>query len=140
MCAATSKKVIRADFQEQADPVHDECGHIRQKEESGGFEEHPFPGVQLFADDCERGQARDRQQAEEHHAETLQRGVGNVPLLGQIPIVQSICEGGDNGLPVALNPDTMTGLAFRELAQAVAIATDARNHQQPPTKAVNTSK
>ena len=61
-----------------------------------------------------------------------------VPLLGQIPIVQSICEGGDNGTPVALNPDTITGLAFRELAQSVAVATDARNHQQPPTKAVNT--
>lgn len=61
-----------------------------------------------------------------------------VPLLGQIPIVQSICEGGDNGTPVALNPDTITGLAFRDLAQSVAVATDARNHQQPPTKAVNT--
>jgi ATP-binding protein involved in chromosome partitioning len=61
-----------------------------------------------------------------------------VPLLGQIPIVQSICEGGDNGTPVALNPDTITGMAFRELAQSVAVATDARNHQQPPTKAVNT--
>lgn len=33
----------------------------------------------------------------------------NIPLLGQIPIVQSICEGGDNGTPVALNPDTITG-------------------------------
>ncbi|MBP5348095.1 MAG: Mrp/NBP35 family ATP-binding protein [Bacteroidaceae bacterium] len=63
-----------------------------------------------------------------------------VPLLGQIPIVQSICEGGDNGEPVALNPDTMTGLAFRELAQSVAIATDARNHQLPPTSAVSTAK
>ena len=64
----------------------------------------------------------------------------NVPLLGQIPIVQSICEGGDNGEPVALNPDTMTGLAFRNLAESVVIATDARNHQLPPTTAVDTSK
>ena len=32
----------------------------------------------------------------------------NVPLLGQIPIVQSICEGGDNGTPVALDEDTVT--------------------------------
>lgn len=61
----------------------------------------------------------------------------HVPLLGQIPIVQSICEGGDNGIPVALDPDTIVGQAFRELAQSVAIATDARNHQLPPTKAVN---
>ncbi len=38
-----------------------------------------------------------------------------VPLLGQIPIVQSIREGGDNGEPVALSnrPD---GQAFRDLA------------------------
>ncbi len=60
----------------------------------------------------------------------------HVPLLGQIPIVQSICEGGDNGVPVALDPDTIVGQAFRELAQSVAVATDARNHQLPPTKAV----
>ena len=57
----------------------------------------------------------------------------HVPLLGQIPIVQSICEGGDSGVPVALDPDTIVGQAFRELAQSVAIATDARNHQLPPT-------
>lgn len=38
-----------------------------------------------------------------------------IPLLGQIPIVQSICEGGDSGEPVALSsrPD---GLAFLDLA------------------------
>jgi ATP-binding protein involved in chromosome partitioning len=64
----------------------------------------------------------------------------NVPLLGQIPIVQSICEGGDNGEPVALNPNTMTGMAFRDLAQSVVIATDARNHQLPPTAAVSIAK
>lgn len=38
-----------------------------------------------------------------------------IPLLGQIPLVQSICEGGDNGQPVALN-ETVTGQAFAELA------------------------
>lgn len=64
----------------------------------------------------------------------------HVPLLGQIPIVQSICEGGDNGVPVALDPDTIVGQAFRELAQSVAVATDARNHQLPPTAAVGTHK
>ena len=36
----------------------------------------------------------------------------NVPLLGQIPIVQSICEGGDNGTPVALNEDSITCLLY----------------------------
>ena len=29
----------------------------------------------------------------------------NVPLLGQIPIVQSICENGDKGTPAALNEE-----------------------------------
>jgi ATP-binding protein involved in chromosome partitioning len=39
-----------------------------------------------------------------------------IPLLGQVPIVQSIREGGDNGEPVALSsrPD---GLAFIEIAK-----------------------
>ncbi len=39
-----------------------------------------------------------------------------VPLLGQIPIVQSICENGDAGEPAALSsrPD---GLAFLNLAE-----------------------
>lgn len=43
----------------------------------------------------------------------------NIPLLGQIPIVQSIREGGDDGAPAALssNPD---GLAFVELARKLA--------------------
>ena len=35
----------------------------------------------------------------------------DVPLLGQIPIVQSICEGSDNGNPVALE-DSLSGKAF----------------------------
>ncbi|MDR3250777.1 MAG: Mrp/NBP35 family ATP-binding protein [Tannerella sp.] len=43
----------------------------------------------------------------------------NIPLLGQIPIVQSICESGDSGRPSALNPDTLTGVAFRRLAENV---------------------
>ena len=43
----------------------------------------------------------------------------NIPLLGQIPIVQSIREGGDNGEPAALStrPD---GLAFLGLAEKLA--------------------
>ena len=45
----------------------------------------------------------------------------NIPLLGQIPIVQSIREGGDAGEPVALSsrPD---GLAFVALAEKLAEA------------------
>ena len=42
-----------------------------------------------------------------------------IPLLGQIPIVQSIREGGDSGEPAALStrPD---GLAFATLAQKIS--------------------
>ncbi len=43
----------------------------------------------------------------------------NVPLLAQIPLVQSICESSDAGLPAALNPDTMTGQAYMQLAGKV---------------------
>ncbi len=45
-------------------------------------------------------------------------------LLGQIPIVQSIMEGGENGSPVALEEDSITGQAFIELARNVAHAVD----------------
>lgn len=60
----------------------------------------------------------------------------NVPLLGQIPIVQSICEGGDSGKPVALDENSITGKAFRELADAVVEATTRRNIEKPATEAV----
>ena len=43
----------------------------------------------------------------------------NVPLLAQIPLVQSICESGDGGAPAVTNIDSMTGQAFLSLAQAV---------------------
>lgn len=49
-------------------------------------------------------------------------------LLGQIPVVQSICEGGDAGNPVALNPESVTGSAFAALAGQVAEAV-AENRQ-----------
>lgn len=64
----------------------------------------------------------------------------NVPLLGQIPIVQSICEGGDSGMPVALDENTVTGQAFAALAAAVVQQTELRNANQPPTHIVEVSK
>ena len=59
-----------------------------------------------------------------------------VPLLAQIPIVQGICENGDQGTPVALNSDTMTGIAFLNLAQAVVTVTNRRNKELAATKIV----
>jgi ATP-binding protein involved in chromosome partitioning len=56
----------------------------------------------------------------------------NVPLLGQIPLVQSICEGSDNGQPVALN-DSITGNAFMELADELIEKVGQRNKEHRPT-------
>jgi ATP-binding protein involved in chromosome partitioning len=50
----------------------------------------------------------------------------NVPLLGQIPLVQSIRESGDSGLPVVLKPG-ITGEAFHELARTLARQIAIRN-------------
>ena len=64
----------------------------------------------------------------------------NVPLLGQIPIVQSICENGDGGTPEALNDESLTGQAFMSLAREVAAQTARRNEEQAPTHIVEVSK
>ena len=64
----------------------------------------------------------------------------NVPLLGQIPIVQSICESGDKGTPVALDENAVTGRAFLQLAAAVVRQVDRRNMEMAPTKIVETHK
>lgn len=44
----------------------------------------------------------------------------NIPLLGEIPIVQSIAEGGDNGEPAALDEKSPEGAAFMRMAEEVA--------------------
>ncbi len=59
-----------------------------------------------------------------------------VPLLAQIPLVQSICENGDQGTPAALNSETATGLAYINLAQAVVTVVNRRNSELPKTKIV----
>ena len=58
-----------------------------------------------------------------------------VALLGQIPLVASICKGGDDGVPVTLQ-NSISGAAFIELARQVAAATDRRNNTLPPTHKV----
>ena len=64
----------------------------------------------------------------------------NVPLLGQIPIVQSICESGDKGTPVALDENTVTGRAFLQLAASVVRQVDKRNVEMAPTEVVKMHK
>ena len=60
----------------------------------------------------------------------------NVPLLGEIPIVQSIREGGDSGMPAVLSEDELTGKTFFALAQTVARNVAIRNANFESTKVV----
>ncbi len=60
----------------------------------------------------------------------------NLPLLGQIPLVQSIREGGDNGNPIALDKDSIIGKAFNDLATKVLDAVNERNEKLDPTRVV----
>jgi ATP-binding protein involved in chromosome partitioning len=60
----------------------------------------------------------------------------NVPLLGEIPLVQSIREAGDYGRPAALQQNTIIEEAFESLAREVAREVVNRNENLPPTEAV----
>jgi ATP-binding protein involved in chromosome partitioning len=62
-----------------------------------------------------------------------------VPLLGQIPLVQGICESGDNGCPVALE-NSPAGEAFRLLAEEVINKVNIRNTEQRPTVKLKINK
>ena len=64
----------------------------------------------------------------------------DVPLLGQIPVVQSICQNGDDGTPEALNPANPNGQAFLQLAARVVTQTDKRNLEKAPTTIVGIHK
>jgi ATP-binding protein involved in chromosome partitioning len=62
-----------------------------------------------------------------------------LPLLGQIPLVQSICEGSDNGEPVALD-ESVTGNAFMSLAEKLVERVGQRNKDQAPTVKLEITK
>lgn len=64
----------------------------------------------------------------------------DVPLLGQIPIVQSIREGGDNGKPVTLDESSPSSEAFMALAREAVKAIEQRNKNLAPTKIVEITK
>jgi len=50
-----------------------------------------------------------------------------LPFLGQIPLVQSIREGGDVGVPIMMSDEAITKKAFEEFAGLVARAVSMRN-------------
>lgn len=59
-----------------------------------------------------------------------------VPFLGEIPLVQSIREGGDTGIPVALDDNTVVSDAFMEAADQLVRQVSIRNATKPATKKV----
>ncbi len=64
----------------------------------------------------------------------------DVPLLGQIPLVQSIREGGDAGKPVAVIEGSISALAFKDLAVKVVEQTALRNENLAPTQKVEITR
>ena len=59
-----------------------------------------------------------------------------VPFLGQIPLVQSICEGGDSGAPVVLDEANPAATAFMMVAGNMAQQVAIRNATMQPTQPV----
>jgi ATP-binding protein involved in chromosome partitioning len=57
-------------------------------------------------------------------------------LLGEIPIVGSICESGDGGIPAALDETSPTGMAFRQLAVRLVEQVEDRHAHRPPSQRV----
>ena len=60
----------------------------------------------------------------------------DVPFLGAVPIVQSIREGGDEGVPAMMGDEPVSRAAFEEVAANVARAVSIRNATGAPTRVV----
>jgi len=61
-------------------------------------------------------------------------------LLGQIPIIQGIREGGDSGNPSADKIDSPIGKAFAEIAENMVEQLNIRNRELAPTQKVKVTK
>ena len=59
-----------------------------------------------------------------------------IPFLGEIPLVQSIREGGDTGLPVVLDENTPASIAFQEVTDNLVRNIAIRNASKPPSTRV----
>ena len=60
----------------------------------------------------------------------------DVPVLGQIPLVQSIREAGDDGRPAIMSNNEIVNEAFRDAAEALAQQVAIRNASLEKTRAV----
>ncbi|HLN75136.1 MAG: P-loop NTPase [Methylococcaceae bacterium] len=63
-----------------------------------------------------------------------------ISLLGQVPIVQSIREGGDTGNPAAVDENSPIGKAFAKIAANVIHEVGIRNENLDPTKKVKVTR
>ena len=59
-----------------------------------------------------------------------------VELLGQIPLVQSICDSGEAGRPAILQESTPQAIALKSMVNEVEKAVELRNKTKEPTKLV----
>ena len=60
----------------------------------------------------------------------------DIPFLGQIPIVQSIREGGDQGIPAMVGDDAISQKAFMDFASNAVRGIAMRNANLEPTKII----
>lgn len=60
----------------------------------------------------------------------------DIPFLGQIPLVQSIREGGDMGIPIMVSDDIISRQAFEEFAAAAVRSVSMRNAHIEATRIV----
>ncbi len=60
-----------------------------------------------------------------------------IPFLGEVPLVQSIREGGDAGTPALVSEDEVSKAAFLSVAERVAQQVSIRNANMSPTKVVH---
>lgn len=63
-----------------------------------------------------------------------------VPLLGEIPLVQGIRENGDQGIPAVLQTSSPVAPIFEQLAESVARAVSIRNNVAPRTQVVDMTR
>ncbi len=60
----------------------------------------------------------------------------DIPFLGQVPLVQSIREGGDIGVPAMVSNDELSQQAFRDITATAVRNIAMRNANMPKTKMV----
>lgn len=64
----------------------------------------------------------------------------DIPILGQLPLIQGICESGDSGRPISVCEDNISSIYFKSLAKNVVEVINRRNLDKEKTKKVEIIK